>query len=381
MLVPYRAHEAGFSLNVIGTLGSAYYIGFVLGCVQIPAVIARVGHIRTFTGMAALATMDILVNGLVISEPVWFALRILIGYCFAGLYLSIESWLNSDSDDRFRGRVLAAYVIATWVGVISGKLLFGPLNSGDFAPFAVTAAVVSISTFLVAFTPTPQPALPPRARFRLGRIYRRAPIGLAGCVLVGAANGAFWSLSPIFVAATGQTATGIGLFIAAVVLGGAATQWPLGWISDRLDRRIVILLSAVSATGFAVLLAMFRPVGETGLLVLAFGFGASALPLYSLSVAHANDRVASDEFVEVGGVLLTAFGIGAAASPSIAAFIMAHSTPSSLFYYTGFVHFSLALYVLYRMSQSPPVPDEEKAEFVAVPKSTQAALPLDPRVP
>lgn len=379
VLIPYRAQGAGFSVDVIGSLGSAYYIGFVLGCVFVPKVVMRFGHIRTFTGLSALATMGILLNGLLVSEPGWFVLRALVGYCFAGLYLSIESWLNADSGDQVRGRVLAAYVIVSWFGVILGKFLFGWSNLAAFAPFAIVAAAVCVSTVLVAFTPTPQPFPPPGGRLRVGRIYRRAPIGLVGCVLVGAANGSFWSLSPIFIASREHTPMGVGIFIAAAVFGGAVSQWPLGWVSDRVDRRLVILAASLSASMFAAYLALLRPAGEIGLVALAFGFGASALPLYSLCVAHANDRVSSDEFVEVSGELLMAFGIGASASPAVAAFLMGHLSTAGLFYFTGAAHLVLAIYVASRIVRKSPAPEEEKTQYVAVPKSTQAAVQLDPR--
>lgn len=381
VLVPYRAQSVNFPVWAIGLLGTAYYAGFVIGCIAVPSIIARFGHIRAFTGLAGLTAAGILAHGLFVSEGVWIFLRGGVGFCFAGLYLAVESWLNTSAADATRGRVLSSYVVVSWVGVISGKLIFGQIDPALYEPFAVAALAICLSTVFVAFASTPQPLPPPPGRLQFGKLYQNAPVGLIGCILIGAANGSFWSLAPVFIATREHTPAGVGLFMAFAVLGGAVSQWPLGWVSDRMDRRLVILLAALSAGVFALALALVQPSGEAGLFALAAGFGATALPLYSLCVAHANDSVVQEDFVEVSGSLLMAFGVGATAGPFLAAFLMDYVTSGSLFLFTGMAHFSLAAYVAIQVSQRSAAPKEQKSAFVSVPKSTQATIPLDPRTP
>jgi len=379
VLIPIRAQLEGFSTQAIGLLGTAYYVGLVFGCFMVPALVRRVGHIRAFAGFAALAAAAFLVQGMVLLVIIWLGLRIAIGFCFAGLYMAVESWLNDQASTETRGRILASYMVIGWVAVIGGKLIFAWSDPREFLPFALVSIGICFAVVPVAFTTGSAPAPAPRSRLRLKGLYAISPVGLVGCLGVGVANGAFWSLAPLYAGERGMSNIHIGLFMSAAVLGGALTQWPLGKWSDRTDRRHIIVLACLVAAVAAGALVTRDASDENVVLLLAFLFGASALPLYGLCVAHANDQAPNDSFVEVSGDLLMMFGIGAMFGPYLAALLMTAIGHGGIFAFTGTVHLTLACFAALRIRQQRPVPPSEKTTFVGIPRTTQAVLPLDPR--
>ena len=379
VLVPIRAQMEGFSTQAIGLLGAAYYLGFVLGCLYVPALMHRVGHIRAFSGLAALAATVFLVHELTQAVPVWLGLRLIAGVCFAGLYMAVESWLNGRATTATRGRVLAAYLVVGYLAIVAGKLVFAWTDPADFLPFALVSIGVCLAVLPVAFTTGTAPDLVARSRLRVRELYETSPVGLVGCLAVGAANGAFWSMGPIYADLRGLSTMGIGLFISAAVLGGAAAQWPLGKWSDQTDRRKVMVAACVASAVAATALVLNTGADTPATFALAFLFGAGSLPLYGLCVAHANDHAPEESFVEVSGNLLLMFGLGAVAGPYLAALLMTAAGPDGIFLFTAGAHLLLAGFAILRIGRRRPVAEAEKAAFVVLPKTTQAVLPLDPR--
>lgn len=379
ILVPIRAQLEGFSTPSIGLLGTAFYLGFVVGCLYVPTLIQRVGHIRVFSGFATLAAAAFLLHAFVITIPIWTALRVAIGVCFAGLYMAIESWLNDQATSDTRGRLLALYMLVSWVAMIGGKFLFAWSNPTGVLPFALVSIGISLAVAPVAFGTGPAPAPVPEQPLRLRELYRISPVGLIGCLSIGAVNGAFWTLAPVYAQSQNLALVHISLFISAAVLGGALSQWPLGRWSDRTDRRHIIAASCLTAASAAGGLILTKPGQELTILTLAFFFGTGALPLYALCLAHANDYVPSKNFVQVSRDLLMVFGCGAIFGPFLGSWFMAISGPIGLFIFTGSIHLALSSYTIFRIRKRLPIPDSEKTAFVSVPKTTQAVLELDPR--
>ncbi|HET6522573.1 MAG TPA: MFS transporter, partial [Geminicoccaceae bacterium] len=314
VLIPVRASLEGFPTPVIGLFGTAYYIGFVLGCALAPKVVRRVGHIRTFAAFAALAASASLTHALIVNAPVWIGLRVGAGFCFAGIYTVIESWLNDRATNETRGRVLAAYMAVNMAALTGGKLLLTADDPAGTTPFALVCMGICLSLVPVALTRSLAPSPPAEAvRPRVARLYRLTPVGVVGCLFIGCANSAFWSLAPIFAQARFGSNRGVALFMAAAVVGGALAQWPVGRLSDRMDRRRTMVAVCLAAAGAALGLALLEGAAGPLALPLVFAFGAAALSLYSVCVAHANDYVRADEFVEASSELLMMFGIGAMA--------------------------------------------------------------------
>jgi len=379
ILVPIRAQLEGFSTLSIGLLGTAFYLGFVIGCLLIPTLIQRVGHIRVFSGFAALAAAAFLLHDFVITLPVWFGLRLAIGFCFSGLYIAVESWLNDQATAGTRGHILGTYMLISWVAVIGGKLLFAWIDPGGIHPFALVSIGICLAIVPVAFGTGSAPAPVTGKALRLSELYRISPVGLVGALSIGATNGAFWTLGPIYAESHGLAPLQIGLFMSTAVFGGALTQWPLGRWSDWVDRRRIIAGSCLTALLAAGALVLEDKSNEFIILTLALVFGAGALPLYALCLAHANDWAPSESFIQVSRDLLMVFGFGAIVGPYLGAWFMTLVGPIGLFFFTGSIHLALTGFTVARIWQRSPVPEVEKTAFVSVPRTTQAILALDPR--
>ena len=376
-LLPLRAQLEAFGALQIGWLGSAYFAGFALGSLLAPRFVRRVGHIRAFTALAAIASATVLGHALAIRPEVWLPLRALTGFCLAGLYVVMESWLNAQATNATRGAILSVYTAVNLTVITLGQLLVAVLEPQTFVPFAVAAMLIALAGVPLALTSSKAPAAPEKIGVDPRWLYRNSPVGLVGCFAVGLANGPFWTLAPAFAVANGLDSGGVGLFMALVVLGGAVGQWPAGRLSDRLDRRWVILgvclLAALAGAGL-VAAALRRP---DLLPYAAVAFGACAIPLYALCVAHANDFVQPGQFVRASAGLLLASALGAALGPLLASVVMDRAGSASLFGFTAGVHLLLAGFVVYR-TRRRAAPDA-KAPFVAVPRTATGLGTLDPR--
>lgn len=381
ILIPINGELGGFPTAIIGGVGALYYVGFVLGCIVLPGTVRRVGHIRCFSALAAVAASTVLLHALFVIPSVWLFLRAIAGFCFAGLFMVLESWLNDRATSSTRGQVLARYMAATWVGVIGGKLLFALASAEAFHLFALASILVGLSLVPLALTNTATPAIPRPEALGLVELYRMAPAGLIGSVAVGMINGAFWTFAPLFALARVESSLWVGLFMSACVIGGAVSQWPIGKLSDRVDRRWAILVFCLASAAAGLLLALAAGKSEAPLLALGALFGASALSLYPLCVAYANDRADPGSFVEVSSHLLLAFGIGAIGGPFLAGLLISETSVASLFLFTATIDLAFAVFVLIAIRRVAPVAEAERAVFAPHPPishGTQALLELQP---
>ncbi len=377
-LVPVRANMEAFTAISLGLLGSAYFLGFTLGCVHGPLLVRRAGHIRTFLAMTSVASVVSLLHAIWVDPITWWALRALTGYCFAVLYIVIESWLNAQTGNKTRGTIFSIYTAINLTVITAGQMMLALADPASFNLFAVASILVSLAALPIAFTiaasPTPAVFVLPRLR----KLYRISPVGVAGCFVVGLANGAFWTLGPVYAQNEGFNLTEIAVFMSVVVLGGALSQWPIGSLSDRMDRRITVIAAAACAVIAAVAIMVIP--SDAKLAVIAAGalFGAGAFPLYALAVAHANDYADASESVEVSSGLLLIYGLGAAGGPLLASLWREVSTGPTLFYFTAVVHVALIVYVAWRISQRVAAPAEERAVFSDVAIAAQTVMPFDP---
>jgi MFS family permease len=246
-LIPVRANLESFSGIDIGILGSFYFVGFTIGCMTGPGLIARVGHIRTYLAFVAVAAIAALVHVLATDVWVWWLMRAMTGFSFSVLFIVIESWLNERSDNETRGNVLSIYMVINLTVLMLGQLMLTLADPRSFSLFVISAILFLLAALPVAMTQAQSPNPIPTVWPRLTRLYRVSPVGTVVCFAVGLANGAFWSVGPLFPMDRGFGTPGIAFFMSAVVLGGAIGQWPLGRLSDTVDRRYVILASALSA--------------------------------------------------------------------------------------------------------------------------------------
>jgi len=380
-LLPIRAMAENFTPGNIGILGAAYFGGFVAGCFAGPALIRRVGHIRTFTAMVCLATAVVLGHGLFIEVPLWWALRFITGLAFAVLQMVIESWLNDVSSNTNRGRVISIYTIVNLLALTVGQQAIGLYDPKLMNLFSLAAILMALAALPVALTRAAGPAPAPRVRVAWRGLIGRSPMAFAGCAAVGLANGSFWGLGPVYATNQGAPLQEVAFFMSAAVLGGVLLQWPLGWLSDRIDRRIVLLSASIGASLAAGLAAFFS--GSWGWTDLAFAaaFGAFAMPIYSICVAHMNDFLKPEEFVGAAAGLLITYGLAAVAGPLIAGLLIAALGNSALFAYIASVYALAALFALWRLRMGRTPPPDRVEEFVGVAAGTSLDLGLDPRAP
>lgn len=379
VLLPLRAGIEGYSTQQVGVIGGAYYVGFVAGCLLLPALVRRVGHIRAFAAMAAIASCAALGHGLTAQPAAWVALRAATGLCFAGLCLVVESWLNERAGNGSRGRVLSVYMVVNALAASAGQMLLPLSDPAGVVPFAFAAMLISLS--LVPVSTSADDAPPPSAKPPLGlrALYRLSPVGVVGCFSLGMVNAAFWTLAPVYAQGRGLPVAGVALMMTAAVMGGAMMQWPLGRLSDRLDRRGVIVGAAVAAAIAGALLAASDRLPIEAVLALTAAFGAAAFPIYALCIAHTNDHLAGGGFVAASSGLLLTFGLGAILGPLAAAALMDAAGGGSLFLFTAALHAALAAFAWHRMRARAPVPADARTSFVALPRTSPALFALDPR--
>lgn len=376
VLIPIGGELAGFSVTWIGGLGTLYYVGFIVGCLFLPGLISRVGHIRSFAAVAAVAASCTLVFVLAVTPLAWLALRAVIGFCFAGLFMVVESWMNDQVVSETRGRVFGLYMVAGWFGIVGGNLLFSVDSPTAFSLFALASIAISVSLVPIALTTGAVPTVPAPAGVHLGKLYRIAPVGLVGCLAAGVANGAFWAFAPVFAQARSDSSLGVSLFMAAAVLGGALSQWPIGTLSDRIDRRWMIAGVSLVAAAAACLLLVYRAPLDPVLIGVGTIWGAAALTVYPLCTAHVNDRADPANFVKVSSRLLMAFGIGAVIGPLLAGVLISKTGITGLFALTAAIHVILAVFAVSRIRVLEPVAEDERATFAPLPPIGHGTQPL-----
>jgi len=380
-ILPIRGGFEAFSSVELGILGAIYYAGFTIGCLVGPWAVRRAGHIRAFAVFTTVASSSAIGHAMFVDPLAWYFFRGLTGLCFAGIFMVIESWLNENSSNENRGQVLSIYQIVSLGALTGGQLLLNAANPGGFELFAVITVLISLAIVPVSLTTASQPAPIQQFRLRLRWLYRISPVGAMGCLTVGFANGAFWGLAPVFAQRSELTLEQISYFMSAAIIGGALFQWPLGRLSDRIDRRHVIAIACVSGAMAGVGLAYVGGGSFESLLALGLVFGGFAFPLYSLCIAHANDMVEPQDRVDVSSGLLLIFGIGAVLGPFIASAVMDLAGHRAMFVYTAAVHLMMAVFTLYRTRQREAVAPADRDDFVIVPPSSPEVFAIDPRTP
>jgi MFS family permease len=352
-LIPLSATAASFPPLSIGLIGSAYFGGMLVGCFAAPRIIARAGHIRAFSAFVAIATVTALLHPIFVDPTAWAAIRAVTGFCFAGLYATIESWMHDKAENVVRGRVLALYQIVHYAGSATGQQAIRFISPAASASFSLVACALALSVLPLAQTRSEPPELPPVPQLRLGWLFRISPVGIVGALVSGVANGTFWSLAPVFAERSGLSAGGVASFMTATIVGAALVQWPVGRLADRGDRRHIMLIAVSFAVAAQAALVWHAKSEPLVLIALAAVFGASALVLYPLSSSHTQDLAGRQNTVEVSTGLLLAYTIGAIIGPTSAAWLMSRIGPEALFIHNAAIHVTFVVFIVWRLWQRP----------------------------
>lgn len=363
-LTALRAREEGFGDVFIGLLGTLYFTGFVVACLVTPRLIQRAGHIRVFAALAAGAAASALAMVLAV-EPIWWLIaRFVAGFCFCGTATVLESWLNAVATNSDRGRILGTYRVVDLGAVTGGQLFIPVFGVSGFEIFAFVALLLAIALIPVALSTQASPAPPPSARVRPGVVWSISPVAAFGCLTLGLTNAAFRTVGPVYAQDVGLSVDQVALFISFAVAGGALMNFPLGMLSDRFDRRSVLIVATLGAAGASLFLSGANT--PVNVLIGAFFFGAFALPLYSLSMAHGNDHADRSQVVELTAGLILFYGIGAIIGPFVSSALIGAFGSGAFFVYTCALHGTLILFVIYRMTRRAAVPRELRKRYVGL---------------
>jgi MFS family permease len=363
-LLGLRATLEEFPTVVTGIVMSCYYVGYVLGTIIAPPLLRQLGHIRVFAALAAVASVAILVQGCFVNPWTWGAMRLVSGLCFAGIYVVAESWLNDRAHRANRGRLFAMYMVILYVGLGLAQFLLNFSDPRTPVPFMLVAVLISLAMvpIVVSAQQVPNHAVPGKVRLR--ELYRNTPLGLVAVTMSGLISAIVFSMGPVYARLSGLETTGVATFMAVSILAAVVTQYPIGRLSDRMDRRTVIAGVCTLAMIVAASIVAFPDMPHAAFLALAALFSGFALTLYSLSVSHVNDKLEPAQMVASSSTLLLLNGGAAAIGPLLAGSLITAFGPRAYFATLATLSGALAVYDLWRKSRRRPVPPSQKSPFI-----------------
>jgi len=375
-LLGVRGEIEGFSTLEMSIVMSAYFAGFLGGSRMAPEMIRRVGHVRVFAALASLVSAVLILFPVFTDPWVWTFGRLLIGFCMSGVYVTAESWLNNASTNQNRGQSLSLYMIVQVLGIIAAQGLLVTADPSGFVLFVIPSVLVSISFAPILLSISPTPAFDTTKPMTLRQLYGVSPLGCMGMLLLGSVFSAQFGMSAVYGTQAGLTVSEISLFVAMFFIGALVLQYPLGWVSDRMDRRLLILIAAACGGGGAVLGAMLGHVYPL-LLASAFVVGGVSNPLYSLLIAYTNDFLQHEDMAAASGGLVFINGLGAIAGPVVTGWIMGTVGASGFFLVIAVLCFALAGYAAWRMTQRPSPVSEDTASYAPLaPTASPVAVEL-----
>ena len=376
--LPLMASEIGLSQTVIGLSGSAYFVGFISGALVTPHIIAKVGHIRSFTTLMAVFLCCFQVLPMSDAGWVWILARFLLGAVMCGAYTVVESWLSDQADSRSHGRVLGIYTLVVLGSMAAGQGILGLTYGNAAQVFAVISILIGCAIIPVSLTNSLAPAPVPATRIDFMKLYRRSHTAFAGALGSGVVIGTFWTLGGVHVVSVTGDAEFAPTFIAVSILGGALVQYPIGIASDRIDRRHV--LTFLCAMSSLTALYLSTATDTTSLLIGAAAFGAASNSLYAVSLAKAADNSERDEFVMIGSSVLLLNAVGAAIGSFIFGWAMRSAEGEILFTLMAIACAFFAAFIAVQPKGATAVATQEQSSFVAATSATApAALQQDPR--
>ncbi|WP_171122197.1 MULTISPECIES: MFS transporter [unclassified Ruegeria] len=355
-----RGEIEGFSTLEMSFVMSAYFVGFLGGSRLAPEMIRRVGHVRVFAALASFISAVMIMYPMLTEPVAWILGRVVIGFCFSGVYVTAESWLNNAASNENRGQALSLYMIVQMTGIITAQGLMLVGDPAGYETFVIASILVSISFGPILLSISPTPAFDTTKPMTLRELMGKSPLGCVGMFLLGGVFSAQFGMASVYGARAGLTLVEISTFIAAFYVGAVVLQYPLGWFSDRMDRRFLIMLVAIAGAGGSIAGMLFGTTFPI-LLIAAFVIGGMSNPLYSLLIAHANDFLEHEDMAAASGGLVFINGLGAIAGPLITGWLMGDAVfgPQGFFLFIAMLLVITAGYAMYRMTQRAAIPVDE----------------------
>ncbi len=374
-LLGIRGAIEGFSTFELSIVMSGYFVGFLAGSQLTPILIRRVGHVRVFAALASMVSAILILFPAITIPWAWVLLRVAFGFCFSGVYVTAESWLNNSVSNENRGKALSLYVLVQMLGIVAAQFILLTGDASGFVLFVIPSVLVSLSFLPILLSINPTPAFETTKRMSLRELYDTSPLGCVGMFLLGGIFSAQFGMAAVYGGDAGMTPGQIPVFVASFYIGALVLQYPIGWISDRMDRRQLIMwVSVVGSVG-----AIIGVVGGNALpvlLIAAFLVGGLSNPLYALLVAYTNDMLDGDDMAAASGGLIFINGVGAIAGPIITGWLLGSIGPGGFWVFLGALLIAIAGYAMWRMTQRPSSigPDETATYAPILPTSTPVAV-------
>ena len=390
-LLGIRSVIEDFSLLATGILMSAYFVGYFIGANIVPNLVARVGHVRVFAAFASMASLSILVHAVVVNPLVWSIARFLTGMSMVSIFIVTESWLNDRANNRSRGKLLSVYMFVTFGSIALGALLLNFSSPIKFEPFILISLLLSIALVPILLTKRKAPRFKKISPMKIKELYKISPMGVVVSFCNGLVHSAIFSLTAVYAVKMGFSIFEISLLIFLITIAGAVFQWPVGFISDKMDRRKVIVYSSIISAFFAFLaIASFGTAAELMYLsvdweinkimffIFVTIFAGFSLPIYAINIAHTNDYIPKEKFVAAGAGLQLVMGLGAIGGPITCVIFMDNFGPSGFFIFLIILQIVISVFGFYRMSVRP-TEENPDSTFTPLPRNiTPLGIELDP---
>ncbi|ATX64898.1 MFS transporter [Roseinatronobacter bogoriensis] len=371
-LLGIRGAIEGFSTLQMSVVMSAYFAGFLFGSRMAPEMIRRVGHVRVFAALGSLISAVLILYAAIPDWIVWALLRVLIGFCFSGVYVTAESWLNNTASNENRGQALSLYMIVQMLGIIAAQALINFADPAGFLLFVIPSVLVSLAFAPILLSVSPAPTFGTTKSMSIRELYGVSPLGVVGTFLMGGVFAAMFGMTAVWGTEAGLSVLEISIFTGAIYFGGLIFQYPIGWLSDRMDRRrLLVIVSLIGVAGGAM--AVLFDLSFIWLVGVALIIGGISNPLYSLLVAYTNDYLEADQMAAASGGLLFVNGVGAILGPLTIGWLMGVIGPSGFFLFIIVLMMMLVIYAVWRMTQRPSIPVAESGPFAAVSPVVSAA--------
>lgn len=369
-----RGETEGFSSTVMGIVMSAYFVGFLGGTQATPYLLRKVGHVRVFAALASLISAAFILFGALVDPIAWILLRVLVGFCISGVYVVAESWLNDTATNETRGQTMSVYVTSMTVGIVLAQALLNFADPGGYTLFVIMSVLVSVSFAPILLSSSPVPMFEANRRMPLRELIDTSPLGCFAMFMLGVIFACQFGMAPVYAAGQGLSNFEISVFIGTIYIGAVICQPPIGWISDRVDRRL--LIAALCLGGAAACLIVPVAGGSfTALIVAAFVMGATSNPLYSLIVAYVNDYLAHEDMASASAGLIAINGVGAMGAPFLVGYLMDEVGGDAFFFMMGISFTAVVVYAMWRTTQRPSTPVDETGPMVMMtPVAGQVAV-------